>query len=187
MKNIIKYVQRIFENLLIQMITILIITSGVLYVFRDKIFSVGSQFIPVWSVFLFLTLIFVVRYLIQHLRMKRLISSAAVGRRRGTIHETEIPCTLYGVKWIAYVPNQYSHMLTRDEYVRVTGPFCPKCCLELIWEEGFLGIRYYWLCERCDERYARPRKKRYDMIKHVENICHSDIFRKNKFKRGNHV
>jgi len=177
MKNIGRYIWKILENLVIQII-ILLIASGTLYVFRDKFFYSMSQPIPIWIASLSLICVSIAVYIIP--RMRRGGFPAATVRYR-TGDEDEIPFTLYDVNWIAYIPNPNLSM--RDEYVWVTGPLCPNCNLELTWKKGLLGTSYYWLCERCNKRFARPRKKEYDMIRHVENICYSDIFLKSRFKK----
>ncbi len=177
MKKIVRYIQRIVENVIIQIITLLVFTSGIVYVFSDKIFHFASQSIPVW---LALICVVIMMSLIHLFQRKKSRSFSSCRKRTG--YEEERVCVLWDVTWLAYFQNSLRGIRKRDEYVWVTGPFCPTCNFKLTWKEGLFGIRYSWLCEGCKKKYKRPRKKREEMIKHVENIYKADIFRKNKFK-----
>ena len=90
--------------------------------------------------------------------------------------EQEIPFSHNGLNWIAYIPRQ---LFRPDEYLWLTGPYCPNCSYELSWKRG---IRKSWRCERCNKNFKAFKKSAHDEKDFVEKVIFADIFRKKKFK-----
>lgn len=184
-----KFVISILQNAIVQIFLLVLLTSGMIYFLQSQIimlfkFIVGST-IPVWILVLCIAVIVIFIYVILVVVSKRKSKKGAhiVTFRIRNGREEEIPFQLYKVDWLAYIPNQTFRI---DEYVWLTGPFCPRCSMELKWGEKkkILGRKeYYWRCPGCEVRYPRPEKSKHQTEGEVEDICYAKIFRKMKFEK----
>ena len=172
--------KKLLENFIIQLMVGLLILSGVIYTFKNWIlFSISyiqQTNFPLWMT---LVIALAVIFLIQ-------LSKSLPEKKHGPLifpfrtrngNEQEILFSYNNLKWIAFIPKQ---LFEPDEYVWLTGPFCPICAYELKWKKKIIE---FWHCERCNKNFNTFRKTEYDERSFVKNMVHADIFTKKKFQK----
>jgi len=175
---------KLIENFAVQLIVSLLILSGFLYILRDFIFSLFSYIEPItlqlWItvivVFAIIILCYLANYFIKKKHNSSLVLFSFPSRARNKSNEKEIKFEHGGLKWIAYIPKL---QLIPDEYVWLTGPFCPDCACELKWKGK---VQKSWHCERCNKNFKAFKKSARDDREFAEDIVYAEVFRKKKFQ-----
>ncbi|MDD3420862.1 MAG: hypothetical protein PHS47_00980 [Methanocellales archaeon] len=181
--------KKLFENLIIRVITYILVPSALIYFLRDRILNLHKLIMTTkvnpYFIIIAIFVTFVIMILFDYLRRKKRKSSGffgAVRLRRGD--EQEIPFRMGGLKWIAYTPKQrFSLIDERDEYVWLTGPFCPECNLTLQWKKNI--IKSKWYCESCNKNFYPFKRTAKECRDYVEEICYVKFFREGKFTQNN--
>ncbi|MDD5162839.1 MAG: hypothetical protein PHD95_01380 [Candidatus ainarchaeum sp.] len=184
-KFILSVIRGITESILVQLIIAFLVLSGAAYVFKDSlglaIAIIGNTTIPLGQALLVLFFTVFVVLLIVFIRNRQRKGNfyiAGVPLHGGIARENEHSFEFDGMKWIAYVPINFDNLFPREEYVRLTGPFCPQCFVELKFNKSLLSKS--WFCENCKRKF-KVRKSDVEHRQFVEERCYADWFRKNKF------
>ena len=152
-------ITRVFETAVSQLIAALIFAAIIAYFSRDFIMSVAKYVssilshmiqinVPLWMIVLIFVvatmLIIILKYALNKIYDAPLPFASSRSR-----YGDEIERLLQhnGLNWSIYTPNQ---RLGRDEYVWVTGPFCPTCNFELKWGNS---LKKSWYCSRCNKKF----------------------------------
>jgi len=175
------FLRKLVENIVIQLIISLAIVLGVIYILKDFILSFLSYsqqtFMPLWmTIVIVIAVIFFIFLFAFLLKKRRRIPWLVSSFRTRTGDEQEISFPLNGLNWIAYIPKQ---LFKPDEYVWLTGPFCPDCACELKWKGR---VQKSWYCERCNKNFKAFKRSARDEREFVKDIVYADIFRKKKFQ-----
>lgn len=141
----------------------------------------------VFYLFLWIFLKYATEYFVKSINFFKLINQKTTNSREYVIsgrsrigNELERSFEYGGLKWIAYIPNQTLLSLNaKDEYVWLTGPFCPDCTLELNWKKNITKPK--WHCERCNKNFDPLKRTAEECREFVKKICYADFFRKSKF------
>lgn len=180
-KRLKDFLTRLFENIIIQIIIGLGFALGFIYLLKDYILSfisyTGQTSIPLWMTIVIVIVVIFLIILFNFLLKKKHSSPRVMSVRMRNGHEQEIPFEISGLKYIAYIPEQ---LFRPDEYVWLTGPFCPDCTLEL---ERKGKVIQSWYCEGCGKKFKALKKFASDERGFVRDIVFAEIFRKKKFKK----
>lgn len=170
------------KNFIIQLIIGLAIVLGIVYILKDYVLFFLS-YIQQTKILLWMTILIVTAAILLVIFSKSLLKKnhgpmlMSFRTRKGD--EKEIPFSFNDLNWIAYIPKQLFEL---DEYVWLTGPFCPYCSCELKWKGV---IKKSWHCERCNKNFKTLKKSAHDERSFVQNMIYADVFRKTKFQNMN--
>ena len=152
------FIKKLFEKASIYIILAVIFSSTVLLLLKNQVIKLHEIILKIDVNLYFVIISIVVTIIIIRLiiiikeKNEEGIGPSCYRMRMG--NEKEIPFKHGNVKWIAYVPNRMS-ILSNDEHIWLTGPFCPECTLEIKWKKGIMSG---WFCERCNKQF-KPIKK----------------------------
>lgn len=166
--------KRLFEHILFWIITSVISTLGFGWLIKDILLKYLAIEIPIWTSILFVFAVLIIIALYIELKNKSRKTSFITSFRWRSGDEIEIPFEFNHIGWIAYIPPQH---FRRDEYVWLTGPFCPNCKMELKFKKGAK-----WYCQNCNQYYKASQKKEADCKNFVKDMVYAQAFRERKFK-----
>ncbi len=172
--------EKINLSSLIEIIATLLGLGGLGYYIKDRILSfisaIQETFVPLWLtiIAIIITLLFAILYNFLSKRRHRYKSAGFPRSRDGT--ELEHPYTYNDLKWIAYTPQFFS----QDEYVWLTGPFCPNCTLKLEWRDRI--IKKLWHCDGCNKDFKPIKKSASEDRAFVQDVIYAEQFRKREFQ-----
>ena len=176
-----KYTKPLVENLIITVMTTILLSSSLVFLFRKNIIDlhlkISTISVPLYTTILLISITLAISGALLYLKKKKNICSPIISFKYRSGDEKKIPVEQGGIKWIAYIPKP---MFDKDEYVWLEGPFCPDCIFKLKWKKG---IKNFWYCEECNKKFKPIKKTEQDCENFVKDLCYSNIFHKNKFKK----